>query len=378
MYDFKPEQEGDSQPGAADKDEQREGKQTASPVRQDDTRPADDGKRPASEMEDADGEEGAKKKKKKEDLPKPAPKSGKGGEKVGKTTGKSVVGGKPGKGYGSGNERRSPTGSQGAATPPKSKPASRTTSDDSDGEERREGPKVPPLKIVINAASAEQEQVKGGKGASGARLPYVVASQADTESDEDYLINRATYVLAGNVHSRLSVPTMAPPCSLAAGMKELFVEQEIERYKLRLQHIIEKEKLVLTVEQEILRVHGRAARALANQALPFSACTILRDEEVYNLATPEQEEKDRNVRDRYNGRQFFSWLQDVDDKWEKIKEGMVLRHHNEAESLHAVQKMDWEWKLKEIGACDPRTTPNIDELHVPMVKVIDDFDMPPS
>ena len=27
---------------------------------------------------------------------------------------------------------------------------------------------------------------------------------------------------------------------------------------------------------------------------------------------------------------------------------MVLRHHNEAESLNAVQKMDWEWKLGEI------------------------------
>ena len=26
---------------------------------------------------------------------------------------------------------------------------------------------------------------------------------------------------------------------------------------------------------------------------------------------------------------------------------MVLRHHNEAESLNAVQKMDWEWKLGE-------------------------------
>lgn len=56
----------------------------------------------------------------------------------------------------------------------------------------------------------------------------------------------------------------------------------------------------------------------------------------------------------------------------------MLRHINEAESLHAVQKMDWGWKLKEIGACDPRSTPKIDELHVPMVKVIDDFDMPPS
>ena len=58
---------------------------------------------------------------------------------------------------------------------------------------------------------------------------------------------------------------------------------------------------MLSVEQEILRVHGRAARALANQSLPFSVCTILRDEEVYNLITPEQEEKDRNARSRYNG-----------------------------------------------------------------------------
>lgn len=59
---------------------------------------------------------------------------------------------------------------------------------------------------------------------------------------------------------------------------------------------------MLSVEQEILRVHGRAARALANQSLPFSVCTILRDEEVYNLITPEQEEKDRNARSRYNGK----------------------------------------------------------------------------
>jgi hypothetical protein len=88
--------------------------------------------------------------------------------------------------------------------------------------------------------------------------------------------------------------------------------------------VIEKEKLVLSVEQEILRVHGRAARALANQSLPFSVCTILKDEEVYNVITPEQEEKDRNARSRYNGRLFLSWLQDVDDKWEKIKVSNVF------------------------------------------------------
>ncbi|XP_075229638.1 uncharacterized protein LOC142329167 isoform X4 [Lycorma delicatula] len=195
---------------------------------------------------------------------------------------------------------------------------------------------------------------------------------------KDYLMNRCTYVLAGNASSRMTIPQVAPPASLQGGMKDLFIEQEKERYRLRMQHVIEKEKLVLSVEQEILRVHGRAARALANQALPFSACTILRDEEVYSAITPEQEEKDRNARSRYNGRLFLSWLQDVDDKWEKIKEAMLLRHHNEAESLHAVQKMDWEWKLKELGLCEFKARPTIEDSHVPMVHVSDDFDLLPA
>lgn len=36
-------------------------------------------------------------------------------------------------------------------------------------------------------------------------------------------------------------------------------------------------------EQEVLRVHYRAARTLANQTLPFSACTVLLDAEVYSV-----------------------------------------------------------------------------------------------
>lgn len=40
--------------------------------------------------------------------------------------------------------------------------------------------------------------------------------------------------------------------------------------------------------------------------------------QVYNIISPEQE-KDGNARSRYNGRLFLSWLQDVDDKWDKIK-----------------------------------------------------------
>lgn len=56
-----------------------------------------------------------------------------------------------------------------------------------------------------------------------------------------------------------------------------------------------------------------------SQSLPFSVCTILRDKEVYNVLAPEQEEKRNAQRSRCNGRQINSWLQEVDDKWEKIK-----------------------------------------------------------
>lgn len=145
---------------------------------------------------------------------------------------------------------------------------------------------------------------------------------------KDYLLNRRSYVLAGKTPNE---PTFTFPNSLAAQLKDLFMVQEKERHKLKMQHMVEKEKLVLAVEQEILRVHGRAGRALANQSLPFSACTILKDDEVYNIITPEQEEKDRNARSRYNGRLFLSWLQDVDDKWEKIKVCLFLEYTHSIE-----------------------------------------------
>ncbi|XP_068633363.1 ankyrin repeat domain-containing protein 11 isoform X5 [Battus philenor] len=187
-----------------------------------------------------------------------------------------------------------------------------------------------------------------------------------------YLMNRCTYTLQNNVNPE---PPVEIPMNLPSQMMAEFLTQEKERTRLRIQHLVEKEKLVLAVEQEILRVHGRAERAVANQALPFSVCTILRDKEVYNVLAPEQEEKRNAQRSRCNGRQINSWLQEVDDKWEKIKEGMLRRQHTEAETLHAVQSMCWEWKLKEMGMCDYKTTPKIDPMHVPQIHV-SNFDLP--
>jgi ankyrin repeat domain-containing protein 11/12 len=57
---------------------------------------------------------------------------------------------------------------------------------------------------------------------------------------------------------------------------------------------------------------------------------------------------------------------------------MLLRHHNESESLHAVQKMDWEWKMKEVLLCEFKAKPVIDDQHVPCVGVRDDFDLLPA
>ncbi|XP_054720728.1 ankyrin repeat domain-containing protein 12-like [Uloborus diversus] len=205
------------------------------------------------------------------------------------------------------------------------------------------------------------------------RKSMIVVHPKAPQGFKDYLLNRCSYVLEGNAASRLSVPMISPPQSLEGSIKELFIQQEKERYRLRLQHLIEREKLVLSAEQEILRVHGRAARAMANQTVPLSACSILKDEEIYNVL---EDDKDKNVRSRYNGRLFLSWLQDVDDKWEKIKEAMLLRHHNEAESLHAVQKLDWEWKMKELAMCDMKSSPVIDDIFVPMVHVSDEFELP--
>lgn len=54
---------------------------------------------------------------------------------------------------------------------------------------------------------------------------------------------------------------------------------------------------------------------------------------------------------------------------------MISRHHHEAESLYAVQLMNWEFKLKECGLCDSNTQPTIDSLHVPLVLVNDEADI---
>ena len=70
------------------------------------------------------------------------------------------------------------------------------------------------------------------------------------EGFKDYLMNRKTYLLQENAGERLrSMPMIQPPSSLKGPLRQLFVEQEKARFKLRTKHLVEKEKLVLAVEQ---------------------------------------------------------------------------------------------------------------------------------
>ncbi|XP_007429258.1 ankyrin repeat domain-containing protein 12 isoform X1 [Python bivittatus] len=211
------------------------------------------------------------------------------------------------------------------------------------------------------------------------KLLCSVIPQAPQYYDE-YVTFNGSYLLDGNPLSKICIPTITPPPSLSDPLKELFRQQEVVRMKLRLQHSIEREKLIVSNEQEVLRVHYRAARTLANQTLPFSACTVLLDAEVYNVPLDTQTDDSKtSVRDRFNARQFMSWLQDVDDKFDKLKTCLLMRQQHEAAALNAVQRLEWQLKLQEL---DPATYKSISiyeiqEFYVPLVDVNDDFELTP-
>lgn len=61
-----------------------------------------------------------------------------------------------------------------------------------------------------------------------------------------------------------------------------------------------------------------------------------------------------------------------------LQEFLILRQKQEADSLYAYQGLEWEWRLKELGLCDRNVTPEIDELHVPLVTVHDNFELRPT
>ncbi|KAM6210141.1 ankyrin repeat domain-containing protein 12 isoform 2-T3 [Sarcoramphus papa] len=163
------------------------------------------------------------------------------------------------------------------------------------------------------------------------KLLCSVIPQAPQYYDE-YVTFNGSYLLDGNPLSKICIPTITPPPSLSDPLKELFKQQEVVRMKLRLQHSIER-----------------------------------------------ADDSKTSVRDRFNARQFMSWLQDVDDKFDKLKTCLLMRQQHEAAALNAVQRLEWQLKLQEL---DPATYKSISiyeiqEFYVPLVDVNDDFELTP-
>ena len=90
-----------------------------------------------------------------------------------------------------------------------------------------------------------------------------------------------------------------------------------------------QDKLILSYEQEVLRLCGNATRSSVNQDIPFSYCLLLRDNEVYNNPSMQLPEKfisndftttelGKRSKHRWNGRSFIKWLEDSNLKYKRL------------------------------------------------------------
>ena len=90
-----------------------------------------------------------------------------------------------------------------------------------------------------------------------------------------------------------------------------------------------QDKLILSHEQEVLRLCGNATRSSVNQEIPLSYCSLLKDNEVYNnpsVPLPEKlinndytnTELGKRGKHRWNGRSFIKWLEDSNLKYKRL------------------------------------------------------------
>lgn len=81
-----------------------------------------------------------------------------------------------------------------------------------------------------------------------------------------------------------------------------------------------------------------------------------------------------------DGKAVLNVLQNVHEKWHQTKQNILLRHKRESESLQAIQKLNWQWRDKEVGFLDSNKSNGliiVDDRYVPIVPVID-FELLPN
>lgn len=257
----------------------------------------------------------------------------------------------------------------------------------------------------------------------------------------DFIIHRKSYLIKSNKEAQKLIPFFKPPNDIPDDLKVFFGKQEKERYSLRLRHRVEQDKLVILYEQEVLRCFNKSAREAVNQEIPFSFCSMIKDDEIYSmfriseqaslsattqppiLCNTEVVTTDRMEQQNNRASQsseivesvaeavqietvsaeevFSNELHGLRCKFQKLKDDCIKRQLNESDSLHAVQKMNFQAKLRELSnkyknaitnstnsitkdsdmAANSLSSYNIiahfqqNDIHVPIVHVNNKFDL---
>ncbi|CAF0820600.1 unnamed protein product [Brachionus calyciflorus] len=189
---------------------------------------------------------------------------------------------------------------------------------------------------------------------------------------QEFLLLRRNYLIRQNKEVRQSIPILKPPNDMPEELKELFTKQEKERYKLRLRHKVEQDKLIILYEQEILRCFNKQSINNFNQMVPMSFCSIIKDAEVYSLYKNQQtleSQRPNSLTDPIIQEDILlSHLNDIKQKFLVFKNDMIKRQLNESDALFAVQKMAFQSKIRDLSL-------NNECLNVPIVNVNSKFEL---
>ncbi|CAF2607013.1 unnamed protein product [Rotaria sp. Silwood2] len=219
-------------------------------------------------------------------------------------------------------------------------------------------------------------------------LPKVPKDFSDTTmAKKSYLIASSCSSYSTTTPASIGIKRLLAPHDLDAHLADVFTKQEDERYKMKLRHQVERDKLILSHEQEVLRLCGNATRSSHNQDTPFSYCSLLKDNEVYNDPSKQLPEKfinndctntelNKRGKHRWNGRSFIKWLEDSNLKYKRLSCELNERQRLEADTLYSIQRMVWLKHLPKESAnlsSSGRMSSLLTERYLPKVEINPNF-----
>jgi hypothetical protein len=180
-----------------------------------------------------------------------------------------------------------------------------------------------------------------------------------------------------------------------------------------------QEKLVILYEQEIMRCYYLYSRDTTQQKIPFSFCSIIKDDEIYSqfkhnndpistvsplASTTLTQTQENNIQGNTNTdinnsnvtgpkvimaieEKLFKSLNELKSKFQKLKDDLIKRQLHESDSLHAVQKMDFESIVRDVAnkykimtngvknSTNRLSLFKLNDIHVPIVHVNNKFEL---